>query len=148
MEVSHVLDISMNAASGGHLEDRGSGSSLVYAFFTSGTTGKPKGVMVSFSAQCGPRRPLCHCATSVSPGGEQRTCTGPRILHPSAVYCVFCLSCSCNLVQCLMMRAAMWCCRPLRCSSARFTGFIGFSRSGLSDKEKVLSPRRPPSAHR
>lgn len=46
VEVSHVLDISMNAASGGHLEDRGSGSSLVYAFFTSGTTGKPKGVMV------------------------------------------------------------------------------------------------------
>jgi len=34
------------ACRGGSLEDQGNGRTLVYAFFTSGTTGKPKGVMV------------------------------------------------------------------------------------------------------
>ena len=54
-EISHVLDISMSAASGGSLEDRGSGSTLVYTFFTSGTTGKPKGVMAHTLALCASR---------------------------------------------------------------------------------------------
>ena len=77
---------------------------------------------------------------SVSPGRKQRTCTGPRILHSTRVCCFACLILA---ILSDMMLAAMGCCRPFHSSRARFTGFIGFSRSGPSGKEKVLSPRRP-----
>ena len=49
-DVTHVLDVSMNVGGHNFLEDRGSGSTLAYTFFTSGTTGKPKGVMADTSA--------------------------------------------------------------------------------------------------
>jgi len=41
-----VLDVKSHVDSHGCLPDQGTGKTLAYTFFTSGTTGKPKGVMV------------------------------------------------------------------------------------------------------
>ncbi|CAL1149680.1 unnamed protein product [Cladocopium goreaui] len=43
--VTTVLDVKSHLDDG-HLSDQGAGHTLAYCFFTSGTTGKPKGVMV------------------------------------------------------------------------------------------------------
>lgn len=43
--VTSVLDVKSHLDDG-HLSDQGAGHTLAYCFFTSGTTGKPKGVMV------------------------------------------------------------------------------------------------------